>query len=324
MTRKLFFTEPSAAEIKKRQVEEISPQELDEALETLDGKFLLVRGSIVPDEFDSHRKFLKHGREIITSRPDTMHKAMEKRQFPYQAKRESVEKMLPDISYAGWSFRPFSNDRRKRRILFTADFEAAQLYAYAHQSGARIKVKPYADARRVKTEGAEIFAEVPSRTEGHQRYKFKFMAAPVIDSAEKFYIAHNLGTTHSCPDVDFRIRYRYENDVESSQVLNLDAHVGAAWLGVIDYYWSEEKNKVPLNAGQFDIPTIKALEFYKRLAGQTLIQEEENGRLRKLDKAERNIAIANRLRRVGYDEIFFPAKSISNQVNIRDYDWSFS
>lgn len=321
--KKPFFREPTAAQIQKRNKTEVSPLELDAALDSVstNDSYILVRGVLVPPEYDSHRKFVKHAPEIIARHPNSQLETQKIRQFPYQLKRKQIGKAGDDV-YAAWGFYPLHLDRRKRRVLFTTDFEAAQLYAYAHQSGAEIKVKPYDEARKVAKEGAEIFVEIPSRTEAHGKYRFKLTSVPVVDAPEKFVIAHNLGTTHSCPDIDFRIRYRYETQAETSQVLNLDAHVGAAYLGVIDYYWNSEKNRVPLNCGQFDIPTMNALRFYKTLAGRVLIQETPEHKSRKIDRAERNIALFNRLRKNGYDWMFFPTKTISHQINIRDYDWS--
>ena len=282
---------------------------------------------LVPGSYETHRKFVKHAPEIIARHPKSQLETQELKQFPFQAKREALKKLKQNEvawefeDFAGWGFYPFHLDGRKRRILFTTDFEATQLYAYAHQSGAPILVRPYAEARKVRKEGAEVFVEVPSRTEGKDRYKFKLMSVPVIDLPEKFVIAHNLGTTHSCPDVDFRIRYRYENQAETSQVVNLDAHVGAAYLGVIDHFWTTEKNRVPLSCGQFDIPTFDALQFYKTLLSRVLMQETPDSKPRKLDRAEKNIAVCNRLKSRGYNWMFFPNKTISHQVNVRDYDW---
>ncbi len=331
--KKSFFREPTRAQISRRNKIEISPAELDEAIDELKNtdNYILVRGILVPAQYDSHRKFIKHAPEIIARHPKSQIETQTHRQFPYQAKREALNKIIeneksgkPKIDFAGWGFYPFQLDGRKRRILFTTDFEAAQLYAYAHQSGAQISVKPYADSKRVRKEGAEIMVEVPSRTEGRNRYKFKLMSVPVIDSPEKFVIAHNLGTNHSCPDVDFRIRYRFEDQAETSQVVNLDSHVGAAYLAVIDFFWLPENGriKVPLNCGQFDIPTSAALEFYKSLAGRVLIQETKTSEPGKPNKAERNKAISDRLKSRGYNWMFFPTKKIDNQVNVRDYNWT--
>ncbi len=325
MVKKSFFHQPTASQIARRNKIDISPLELDTALTSLkeSENYILVSGILVPEEYDSHRKFIKHAPEIIARHPPSQIETQNLGQFPYQSKREQLEKLSDEI-YAAWGFYPFHLDRRKRRILFTTDFESAQLYSYAHQSETEIIVKPYDDARKVAREGAVVHVEMPSRTEGNDRYKFNIMSVPVIDSPDKFVIAHNLGTNHSCPDVDFRIRYRYESLAETSQLVNLDAHVGAGYLAIIDYYWNENRNRVPLNCGQFDIPTIQALEFYKTLIGRVLIKESNNKKPRKLDRAEKNIAIFNRLKSHGYNWVFFPTKSMKSQTNVRDYDWSFS
>lgn len=48
------------------------------------------------------------------------------------------------------------NDWRKRKVPLVECLEGARLFAYAHQIGNSIRVKPYSDARRVETEGAEV------------------------------------------------------------------------------------------------------------------------------------------------------------------------
>lgn len=321
--KKSFFREPTPTQIQRRKKIEVSPRELDQALDQIQktDSYLLVRGILVPEHYRSHRKFIKHGPEIPARHPKTMSETKDKAQYPYQAKREMLKRAEPHVDYAGWAFYPLAPDRRKRRVLFTSCFDAARIYAYAHQSGIKIQVKPYHEARKAKREGAEVFVEVPSRTKGRETYKFKFMSSPVVDAPDKFVVAHNIGTNHRCHDIDYMTRYRFEDQAETSQVVNLCGHVGAGWLGVIDHFWTQEKNRVPLRCGQFDIPTIPALEFYKTLLGRVLLQETPDKKPRRPDRAERNIAISDRLKREGYNWMFFPTKTIQNQVDIRDYDW---
>lgn len=321
--KKSFFEEPTATEIMRRGKIEVSPAELNEALGDLDEKYLLVRGSLVPDEFDSHRKFLKHGFDVVVSRPETRESVIAQRKFPYERKREGVARMRPEVAYVGWSFRPLGNDRRKRRITFDDCFEAARIYAYAHQSGVGIEIKPYDDARRVKTEGTHLLASVPSRTRGEERYEFTISSAPVVDSPDKFATAFNFSSDHVCPDVRFcSLRYRREVDTDASLYSHLDAHVGAAWLQTIDNYWNESRNVVPLNCGQFDIPTERAVDFYKKLLNSVLVQEDD-AKPKKLDSAGRNVAIGDQLRKRKYDWMFWPLNNGGKQGNVRDYDWSF-
>ncbi len=334
--RKKFFREPTVAEIMKHRVgREIVPKEIKNALEGItENEYNLIVGEILPNDIvfrdsygrkvrvTSHKKFEKHA-PVITPKALTQNEAMERKRFPYQEKRELIRNAKDDGFYVGFGFRPNTLDKRLRRTLFTSTFDAAAIYAYGYQSGEPIEVVPYVNAKRVRIEGGELVFKVPSRTEKHPRYEFKLMAFPISDSIEKYYIDYNLGTTHSCKDIQYRIRYKFVSDLESSQVVNLCGHVGAGVLAGIDYLYSREKNKVPLNCGQFDIPTQRALDLYKNLVGRTLIRENKDKKPRKLDRAERNFVLGQILQEIGYDEMYFPNKNLKGQGFISDYDWRF-
>jgi hypothetical protein len=86
---------------------------------------------------------------------------------------------------------------------------------------------------------------------------------------------------------------------------------------------TQKKNIRPLEMNQFAIPTQFAVDFYKKLANNCLIQvQEENSeegikrKTRKLNDAEREIILWALVQKLGHDKTFFAVDKV------RDYDWA--
>ena len=177
---------------------------------------------------------MKHGPEIKPRRQYSIEQAIRERLTPVQL-REQDFNMLNGPFYCSYSFMPLGKDQRKRKVSLRECLEGEKIYSYANQvKGAEIIVRPYADSKRVSRDGAEVVIEMPSRTKKQRRSRFKLMSIPVIDCPEKYAIALNFGSTHSCPSKEFKIRYTYEKSKETSQVFNICAHEIASYLKVIE------------------------------------------------------------------------------------------
>ena len=167
-----------------------------------------------------------------------------------------------------------------------------------------------------------MIIDVPSRTKGSGRIKFKLINVPVVDSAEKYKICLNIGSDHSCSSKRFNIRYRYTDDKESSGVINICAHEIAGYLQLIENLWENDKNIVPLQMSQFAIPTQLTVNYYLKLNNNVLIKDEglkSKDKLRKPNRAEKEIALWALVQELRHDETFF-AKS-SRDGNLKDYKW---
>ncbi len=319
MVKKPFFKERTIAQIRKANLVEISTTSDISQLST--NEFAII-DPFFPGDAESARKHMKHGPEVLPRRQYTKTQAINERLTPIQLRAEVFDS-LNGPCYSCYSIHPLGQDKRKRKISLVECLEGARIYAYANQvQGVEINIKPYADAKRVATDGAEIMVEVPSRTSNHKRLKFKLINIPIVDSPAKFAITPNIGSTHSCPAKTYKIRYPYESSKETSQVFNICAHEIAGFLKIIEHYWNNEKNIVPLQMCQFAIPTQKAVDFYLKLCNNILIKDpklKSKHKLRKLRIADKEIALWKLTQNLGHDKTFYSKKS--RDGDIADYNW---
>jgi len=319
MARKAFFREATKAQIKKGNLVEIAG--LTEIAGLKADDFAIISG-LVPRGFESARKFMKHGQEVRPKRYYSLEQAIQDGRTPVQLREQAFDN-LEGINYCGYTFMPLGRDRRKRKVSLVECMEGARLYAYSHQvMGAVIEVKPYAESKRVRIDGAEIVTRVPSRREKESKTTLKLISVPVVDSPEKHAISLNLGSDHSCPSKRFNIRYRYTDDKESSGIINVCAHEIAAYLGVIEHYWGK-KNMIPIQMCQYAIPSQEAVNYYLRLGNNVLVKDESlksKDKLRKMNRAEKEIALWALVKELGHDRTFYSKKSRDGDV--ADYNWA--
>jgi hypothetical protein len=315
--RKSYFQEPTAGEIKQySRIRDISRHFVGEIEDLCEDEALILHANLIPKSFRNGRHFLKHGPEVMLPRRKTLEEAIRYRKTPVQLREMAFDGIRTPF-HPGYSIMPFvGKDQRKRRFSLVEELEGAKIFAYSHQNPATgIEVKPYDDSAAVETQGAEIIVSVPSRTQKQPRHKFKFSSVPIVDSKEKWGIAHNIATDHTCDRKRFDIRYRYKDDKESSRVFNFCAHEAAAYLAIIDHYWLNEKNIRPLEMSQFAIPTQDTVDFYRKLSENCLIQGKDETKPRKLTKAEKEILLWGLVQNKGHDATFFATEKV------RDYDW---
>ncbi len=321
MVRKSFFKEATKAKIAKKNLVGIA--ELSDIAKLGNDEFTIIN-PLVPRGFESTRKFMKHGKEVKPKRYYSLDQALNDGRTPVQLREQAFDN-LEGYECCGYSFLPIGRDRRKRKVSLSDCLEGARIYAYSNQvRGTEIKIKPYADSKRVRMDGAEIVCNVPSRTKGQGRIKFKLISVPVIDSKEKHIVSLNIGSDHSCPAKRFNIRYRYTDDKESSGIVNICAHEIAAYLKVIDHYWNE-KNIIPLQMCQFAIPSQETVDFYLRLMNNVLVRDNSlqgKDKLRKPDRGDREIVLWSWVDNLGHDRTFYSKRS--RDGDIAGYNWGFS
>lgn len=147
-------------------------------------------------------------------------------------------------------------------------------------------------------------------------------SVPVRDNKEKHAISLNIGSDHSCPSKRFNIRYRYSDDKESSGIVNVCAHEIAAYLGVIEHFWDEQKNVVPLQMCQYAIPTQQTVDYYLRLENNVLVKDKSlkgENKFRKMNRAEKEIALWALVKELGHDATFYAKKS--RDKDVAEYNW---
>lgn len=320
MPKKAFFREAKKSEIKAKTLVEIA--NLAEILNLSTGEYAIIE-SPMPEAWQDPRKFLKHGSEVRLKRTHTIEQAIRESRTPVQLREEKFNN-IRNYLYCAYSFIPVGTgiDQRRRKVSLASCLEGARIFAYSHQLNVPIKIREYADARRVSLEGAEVVFEVPSRTEKKDRHQFKMMSVPIIDSPEKYKIALNISSDHSCPEKRFKIRYRSYSDKEGSQVFNFCSHEIAGYLELIQLELEKNKNLVPLQMCQFAIPSQAIVDYYLKLNNNVLVKDESlacKDKLRLPNRADEEIALWFMVRNFGHDPTFYSDKS--RDGNVRNYNW---
>ena len=316
--KKTFFRQATKAEIKRKQLIEIAS--LADLAQLQEEQFAIIR-PLVPRGYASARKFMRHGPEVKVRRAYSLDQAVREGRTPVQSREEAFN-ALQGHNYCGYTFMPLGRDRRKRKVSLIECMEGARIFAYANQiHGTGIDVKAYADSARVRREGAEVVAEVPSRTRGQLRTQLKLTSVPVVDSPEKYGIALNIGSDHSCGSKRFNIRFRYSDDKESSGIVNICAHEIAAYLSLVDQQWGEH-NIVPLQMCQFAIPSQETVSSYLKWENNILVRDEDltvRDKLRKPSRAEKEIGLWAQVEALGHDRTFYSRQSRDGGVSA--YHW---
>jgi len=319
--KKSFFREATKSEIKKKDLVDVAS--LSDIRNLEENQFVII-SPLVPKGFESARKFMKHGREVRPKRFYSLKQALEDGRTPIQIREKAFDN-LKGFEFCGYTFMPLGRDQRKRKVSLTDCSEGARIYAYSHQvPGTEIGVKPYADSKIVRRDGAEIVVDLPSRTEGERRIQLKLISVPVVDSSEKYIIGMGIGSDHSCPTKRFNIRYKYADDKESSGIVNMCSHEIAAYLATIDYFWNEKKNIIPLQMSQFAIPSQEAVDYYLRWENNVLVRDDNlktKDKLRKPNRADKEIGLWALVRDLGHDKTFYSRADRDGLLS--QYKWKF-
>ena len=314
--KKKFFREPTETEIISQLDNFVSADSdlikiLEESLDERQG--LIIEKGLVPEGF-THRKFRKHGGEILLD--------YQKYKTPFEARDYELNHLDNSKIYTHLSFTPLKGkDRRKRIITPIAGLEAARIIYHSYHTYRKqaedlsfIEIKPYDETRRAGIDGITATAKVPSRTICRILYKFNLTSIPVIDNKNKLVIASSIGSTHECEEKQFLFGYAKEEDEEEFNVLYLDEHDQAAFWKLAKYYWEEEKNIVPLEMSPFLFPTQFAINIYLDTLNKVLIRDEREqnkDKLRKPDKLEKNILLFEAIKEYGHRKIFYGKEKLN-------------
>ena len=190
----------------------------------------------------------------------------------------------------------------------------------------KIKVEEYADAQRVRKEGASVVVEVPSRTEKKQRYKFGFLHIPFIPNNPERQINYNLAISLSLQPVSiggndeeepiygktlhqiYDIRYNFEQSKEQSPVIRFSPQDISGYLGIIKQQLTEQHNSTALTFNPFALPSKHQAEFYKKLCNNVVIYDPtlvNKNKFRKLHLAEKSILLARAIGHFRFEDFAY-------------------
>ena len=318
MTDKDFFKEPSAKEIGDLGTLRGFSSNLVRNVERLyedQGGVIEIR--LIPEAFDSGRKWMKHGEEVKLRRYRTLDDIAHVN--PIELRREAFSK-VGNRARGPYSFKPVVGDRKTRRVTLVECMEGAKIFSYVYQTpkiagNPSFDIKAYDDAQGVARDGAVIVVEVPSRTEKHDKYKFNFMSVPILNNDAKYTIAHSLSTDHVCEHKRYQFRYKSPDDPERSDVIDYCAHDIAGYFATVDHF-KENGNFVPLHMNQFAVVTQDAVDYYDRLGFNCLIKTPDDRSPRKLTGPEKTLMM------FGYNHIRGHDKGFSGDIDgVKNYNW---
>ncbi|MEK6809866.1 MAG: hypothetical protein AABY40_04270 [Nanoarchaeota archaeon] len=322
---KSFFARPTPAEIRKDK----EPFLLEDKIYSLKG-LAANQYAVISEKaftarfgFGDAAKFLKHGETFHLRNNRPVGKT------PKSLIKEAV--IDPQISFntfmSGYSFKPcFGPDKIPRRVPFVELLEAARILAYgvAHPE-ADVKVEGmYAIANKARIEGGSFLVSTSSRTKRHDRYRFMVNSVPMHYSEPFVYLVpYNFSTSDlGVESKAFReLRFTKAESPEPSKVNYIQAHEIAAAYAIAEKQ-SQEGNPLPLRFLVFPIVSQSAVDLYTTLLNRTLLQVEDEGKvkLKHLTQAHIEAMMWRQVRGQGYAAGFDDTALLEGRV--REYNWN--
>jgi len=346
MAKKSFFKERTKREIQEFRSSRVYRRK--GLVEKIDGlpkdRVLEIRVQIIPGRFfvnvetgaEASRKAYKHGDLIALSHPKTRGECYTCPDIPLSIRARDFAKLRQikeeEINFVGYSVQPTWSDRTKRVFPFVWHPEGIKLFAYAENMTPKgIVVEPYADAKRVRSEGASVAVEVPSRTRKNPRYKFKLNHVPIVRGRENLASVLTLKPWIIQKDEEsvkertlhdiYNIRYTWEGERERSEIITFYPHDVAGYLGIIKSELAKH-NLTPMEMNPFALPSQHQADFYTKLCNNVLIYDptlNSKNKLRKLHLAEKSILLARGIGKFGHDDFAF--WDWGRDGKLKDYDW---
>ena len=312
---KAFFRQPTAAQLLSRDRIRVVYGKLNRTLEDIsEDETLVFHGRSVPNNFRNDKHFMKHGRELPLKRFRSLREAKEARLRPLDLRREGFGD-VGDAPCCGYTTRPYWGDHTLRRYSLVSNLKGAKITAFSHKvSGEEIKVNPYVDAKRVGIEGGEVVVFVPSRTEEREPYEIRYSAVPVRETDNKWGIIHLLKTDHVCGEKRYKIRYKFEDDMEGSKAIDFCAHDSAGYLALCEFLYVQEDTIVPTEMNPFAYPSQTTVDFFDKFGHNFLIKTPEDDKPRKPYVGEMEIELWRYVSRHASEDPFYGRK-------VQEYKW---
>jgi hypothetical protein len=341
MAKKQFFKRKTAEQIIKDKeiIRTETPLAIAEQVEKLsENQVLVIASNIIPRKYYpqskgyaalsertyASAKFLKHGTEVKPKRDYTLEEIIANRKLPFQQRKEAFEALRRYDSaqyYSGYTIRPATRtgDSRPRKFSLVQCVDGTQLFVYTRNNAGGTEVKNYGTlekAAKVEKEGSRFEIRIPSRTKKKERYKVEMNSVATIDSPEKYAIANNLKSTHTCDYLNYKdMRYKFATDKESSDIINICAHEIAAYLAIIDKMKNEDFNLIPLQMSWIALPTQYTVDALKK-ARNSVVVEYVNEKGKKsyapLNQGEQEIFLWSLTHKQGHDKCWFAKEKIAN------------
>lgn len=328
-TKEEFFYEPrSVSEITAGStivpLREVSRVDLVGLIDQVDSDIVLVlKDQLInygktPPNFLHSPNFLKRGKELHLPLPSAAQYCDEST-APVNLRRRMVAKMDAQENYCGFTWRGLrTDDKRKRKVHLDDCLAAGKLFAFSEQADDtddKIRVKVYDRTYYAKTQGAAYWCDVPSRS-SDRVYTFGMLHVPLVRSTGEYSIWTNLDTEgHDCKlKIARKITFR-----DAPSQVTFCPHETAAYFHIVTTNYPRDRK---LMVQPFPLFTQGMVDFWKTLKTRVLIDEpfeDSKGRTRrkrrKLNMAEREVLLHNKVALHGHDAMLFARRKI------KDYDW---
>lgn len=358
--RKSFFYENTVSEVKKLQTKDVFTQKgLVERISGIDpsSDALVVRTPIIPVQFrrngkpwsEASRANYKHGDYIRLKHPETFEECTRSPLIPLNLREQALysltQKKEEEIYSLGLSMQPTWGDRTLRLIPFFACAEGLRIFSYGETQTKHIdkngievpgmKVELYADASKVRSDGARAVVYVPSRDVKKQKYSSGINHVPFVRSQENLATALMVSphvpqfTEDSEPlnsrtlhDIYINLKFGKPEERKKSDSIIFSPQDVSSYIATFRYSWTEFKNLVPLTMNPFAILSRKGAEFYNKINNNVLMFDptlSSKEKLRHLHLDEKSILIGRAIGKYGHDEIAFWDFERDNAL--KDYKW---
>lgn len=290
MTRKLQFKEPRKETILRRPKRRAAHRDnLARALLSglTDREYILLAEDL-NQRYRSSRQWRKHSPELrLYWSTMTLQEArdltnsfnrrriLKDRSLPLFFREQIIGDRLDGEELpSGFLWFPLKGrDRKARKLGLYAVVNGHRIYAIDG-----VEVRPYADAKKATKEGAKLIVTVPSMDKGREDYKFVLERQAVDEDEEMMIIGSMFSTTHNCGDKDLNaMRYKFSDDREDSDLVNICAHEVAAQLASIEHFYSAGygHNHVVLQNSFVPLLSRRFVEGAKRALDSLLVHDQE-------------------------------------------------
>jgi hypothetical protein len=250
-----------------------------------------------------------------------------------------------DINALGIEYHPDFGDRQARRFPFVNCAEAQRIDAYATRfltwedsEGKKhegIKVRAFADAGKVRKDGAIIVGRVPSREDKGRGYTSALAHVPVVrDNANLATILQmrpivptflgdieelNYATPH---ELYIAVKYAWPNERRRGDEIIFSPQDIARYMANARYFLGQH-NMTPMEMTPMPLYSRHGAGFAMKLMNQVLIFDPRLGgkeKLRELNLAEKSILLARAIGKFGHND--FAYWDPGRDGRPRDYEWS--
>ncbi len=269
---------------------------------------LLIKGKLIPDRFSNAKKFFRYGDELSLRIPKSKLEAIRRRLRPSMLLIDAFSK-IPEQPIAAVSFFSLYDFSTLHRYTIDDVIQGVKIYGYSTRF-AEIEIAEDKEFAKTKEMGSNIVVGVPSRTEKKPRREFTMQHIPMVDNHNKYLLWSVVEGNCFCEDK------RYETSLKPKtpghHPVNYCPHEVAAYIAIAARQ-RRKGNNVTAEVMPFPKVSPRLANFWKKLTTRVMIEPD---RKRVLNKAERNILLADFVKEYGAKEAMF-----SRNAQYSDYRW---